>query len=114
VETGGTDCNDTNATAYPGAEELCFDLVDNDCDGWKIDEGRVPLHRRGHDPIISEFHARTLTFRIPLGEWIEVMNVSEQSILFISTAWSGQRSTLTDFNSAEHFVKGPTQRCRSR
>ncbi len=31
------DCNDVNASAYPGASESC-DLVDNDCDG-DVDEG---------------------------------------------------------------------------
>ena len=31
------DCNDVNASAYPGASEAC-DLVDNDCDG-DVDEG---------------------------------------------------------------------------
>ena len=30
--TTGTDCNDTSAVSYPGAEELC-DGLDNDCDG---------------------------------------------------------------------------------
>ena len=29
---GGDDCNDTNAAAFPGAQEIC-DSVDNDCDG---------------------------------------------------------------------------------
>jgi hypothetical protein len=28
-----TDCDDANGTVYPGAEEICGDLVDNDCDG---------------------------------------------------------------------------------
>jgi len=34
--TNGSDCNDGNATAYPGGTEVC-DEVDNDCDG-EIDE----------------------------------------------------------------------------
>ncbi len=33
------DCNDTEATAYPGAEEICDD-IDNNCDG-TTDEGLV-------------------------------------------------------------------------
>ncbi len=30
---GGDDCNDGNDQVYPGADELCTDNVDNDCDG---------------------------------------------------------------------------------
>ena len=29
----GDDCDDTDALVYPGAGEICDDLVDNDCDG---------------------------------------------------------------------------------
>ena len=36
-----TDCDDTAATTHPGAEELCGDTVDNDCDGG-LDEGCAP------------------------------------------------------------------------
>lgn len=32
------DCDDADATAYPGAEEICDDLIDNNCDG-DVDEG---------------------------------------------------------------------------
>lgn len=37
IEDGGDDCDDSNASIHPGAEEICDDDVDNDCDGL-IDE----------------------------------------------------------------------------
>ena len=30
---GGTDCNDTNVTVFPGAPEICGDGIDQDCAG---------------------------------------------------------------------------------
>lgn len=38
-----TDCNDAFATVYPGAPELCSDILDNDCDG-VVNEGCTPLN----------------------------------------------------------------------
>ena len=32
-ECGGNDCDDFNSAVNPGAEEVCTDNVDNDCDG---------------------------------------------------------------------------------
>ncbi len=35
--TDGTDCDDTDATAHPGALEVAYDVADNDCDGYQDD-----------------------------------------------------------------------------
>jgi hypothetical protein len=37
-----SDCDDTNNTVYPGAAEICYDGLDNDCDG-TIDNGCTPI-----------------------------------------------------------------------
>ncbi|MCB9545572.1 MAG: putative metal-binding motif-containing protein [Myxococcales bacterium] len=38
AEGCGTDCDDADPGAYPGATEICGDRVDQDCDG-RADEG---------------------------------------------------------------------------
>jgi len=40
--TVGGDCDDTNNTVYPGAAEICYDGLDNNCDGI-IDNGCTPI-----------------------------------------------------------------------
>ncbi|WP_164009468.1 MopE-related protein [Pyxidicoccus trucidator] len=37
--SNGTDCNDANATTYPGALEYCWDAVDSNCNGTIYDCG---------------------------------------------------------------------------
>src|SRR5690606_12223600 len=38
----GGDCDDENDTVYPGATEICYDGLDNDCNG-TIDDGCTPI-----------------------------------------------------------------------
>ncbi len=38
----GDDCDDTNASIHPGAEEICGDGVDNNCNGFLAEETAVP------------------------------------------------------------------------
>jgi hypothetical protein len=40
--TNNLDCNDLLSTTYPGATEICYDGLDNDCDG-TVDNGCAPL-----------------------------------------------------------------------
>lgn len=69
------DCDDSNPTVYPGAPEICYDLVDNNCDG-QNSEGCVqittqirPLHCNTVLPALNfQFRASSVsTFQIPAG-----------------------------------------------
>jgi len=39
AQAGGDDCNDEDASVHPGADEVCGDGVDNDCDTLVDDDG---------------------------------------------------------------------------
>jgi hypothetical protein len=73
----GTDCDDNDASAYPGASEL-DDLVDNDCDGW-VDEDFVAVG----DIVFTEVNRQARFSGSAIvndGAWVEVYNTSDRTI----------------------------------
>ncbi len=51
-DCGGDDCDDAHDIAYPGAEEVCLDGIDGDCDG--IVDGLVPMRSPDVDVSYTE------------------------------------------------------------
>ena len=68
------DCDDTDAEVNPGAEETDGDLIDNDCDGM-ADE----LVWAQGDLLITEIMANPQAVADPMGEWFEVLNLSDET-----------------------------------
>ncbi len=92
-----TDCDDADATAYPGATEA-DDLADDDCDGW-VDEDFVAAG----DIVVTEVN-RQARFGAALvnnnGTWVEVYNDSSRTInlanwVFVRGTTSAGDSSLT-------------------
>ena len=61
-----TDCDDTRANVYPGATDVCYDGLDNDCNG-NIDNVGMP---GGCTPIVGSMQAATC------GATISALNVT--------------------------------------
>ncbi len=75
--TVSTDCDDTNADAYPGNAET-DDGIDNDCDGW-VDEDFVSVG----DIVISEIARQPYvggSATVENAEWFEVYNASARTV----------------------------------
>ncbi|MBO86424.1 MAG: hypothetical protein CL927_13790, partial [Deltaproteobacteria bacterium] len=75
-ETTPADCDDSDPDVYPGAEEIDGDLVDNDCDSL-VDEGDWV----GDEVYISEVMANPDNVDDGAGEWFEVYNASDDTLI---------------------------------
>ncbi len=60
----GGDCDDNDATVFPGAEEICGDGIDNNCDG-AIDEGCLTPCWEG---VIDQLDLESGNYRIQVAE----------------------------------------------
>jgi len=75
-ETTPADCDDSDPTIYPDAEEIDGDLTDNDCDSL-VDEGGWV----GDELFISEIMTNPDNVDDTHGEWFEVYNASSSTLL---------------------------------
>ncbi|MBI2378393.1 MAG: hypothetical protein HYV07_30625 [Deltaproteobacteria bacterium] len=60
-EAGGSDCNDQDAAIYPGAEEICGDQRDQDCDGADASPDSSACGTRATDERFAQGRGRLLT-----------------------------------------------------
>ncbi len=94
--TAVADCNDADATISPGASEAPGDFLDNDCDGL-VDEG---MWAEG-DLAVSEILANPGRVSDPHGEWFEIYNTTDQTLILNGLVIS---STI---DGEEHQVSSP-------
>jgi len=107
-ETTPADCDDADPTIYPGAEETDGDLTDNDCDSL-VDEGDW----EGDELYISEIMANPDNVDDTEGEWFEVYNASDETLilngLVLSSTVDGDYHVVTSndlliVEPGEYFV----------
>ncbi|MDP2315753.1 MAG: MopE-related protein [Pseudomonadota bacterium] len=87
------DCDDADATAFPGATEA-DDLADDDCDGW-VDEDFVAVG----DVVVTEVNRQSRfggSVVVNDGSWVEVYNTSDRTVDLAN--WVLSRGHGTPYN----------------
>ncbi len=108
---GGTcDCDDGRSDVYPGAEETCYDDIDQDCDGsdWTDCPG-VPVKAHTGDVVITEVMHNTRMVLETEGQWFEITNVTPDKTFNLEgwTFGDGQRAWTVPLG--EPYLLSPGQ-----
>ncbi len=92
---GGTcDCDDSDDDTYPGAEEICYDGVDQNCDGVDLtDCPGIPVTAQPGEVIVTEVMHNTRLVLETEGQWFEITNVTEDKTFDLQgwTFFDGER-----------------------
>lgn len=108
-DTEDADCDDSDANIHPGANDRPDDSIDNDCDGL-TDES---AYTEG-DLSITEIMSNPAYVGDPLGEWFEVHNDSDHTVVLNGlTIQSGageshqiESTDLLEVLPGDYFVLG--------
>ena len=103
--TNDQDCNDEDASAYPGAPEIC-DGTDSNCDGLD-DAGLISMAGTNYDTISAALAAAPANASIMVcdGEWSESLEISS-SVSLISQGGASVTSLRGDGESAVVAIQG--------
>lgn len=111
---GGDDCDGTNSEVNPGVEEICFNSIDDDCDGMidSADPECVTIEVPGDQPNIQAAinaadHGNTII--VSSGTYVENINFFGKDIT-LRSVW-GPGLTMIDggaYGSVVSFVGGGT------
>lgn len=96
------DCDDTDASVYPGAMDV-YDLVDNDCDAL-IDEDEV----EADDIVVTEIQYNPAKVSDNYGEWFEIVNSSTRDIDLVGWVFKGSDGNTFTVTSSLVVAAGDT------